>query len=647
MIIERDVRTIVSTGARGLLDLWVQRDSAFKRSSDSSGVGSTSSPRATLALLDALHYSHTHPGVLTSTERDEILARLRSRARVLHDEGGFQLQRQSDINRTNSFTDSHLAIESRVLSLVGGMQRQGELHAAVLRLPTAVATALEHRSTAVAKRLATEIETSGSGSLADQDHDFVTYFSQRAIDLSGRHDLNAHFVRRVQASVLEQIGHFTAGSSARFDLGALVFGLALLQRAGRYNEPTIAEGLRIILECQARDGSWPMLRTISQGGRTLFISSYEVALALSNLLLQRLHTVSPDECTEPLEAIERVVQLASIEQREVRPAGWANDRNPARDVVEGWTTAIVLSLAVRYDQVLSRAHSLRCFARYDPDSGAVLVSPLWPDLHRFQRLESKRSRLRTVSLRISDPTEPGDLAKCLRDTVVAPILRDWADLPDRSGVSILLPGDPGTRKTTLVREVAKAVDWPVLTLSPPVFLRGGLEHFESEAAQIFRDLQMLSGVVVFFDECEEFFRKRPRGELASANRTVGAFITAGMLPRLQALHDRGQVVFIVATNALPEELDDAATRPGRFDMKVTMLHPGGRAQSRYLKSVLSRQGRDAATELVRKFDRARREAAKLHSLPAIPFGRLDKIAGHLLGNGDISPATFLDLASKD
>jgi hypothetical protein len=647
MISGDQLRHIVSTGARTLVDLWVEDESAFKRSSDSPSTGSTTSPRAIFALLDAVVYSDTHDQLLALEDRQQIVACLLTRAHVLHDKKQFEQQRQSDINKTNSFTDSQLAIESRVLSLVGATERRGHLDAALMPLPRGTIAALERRSRAVARERTGEFESSESGNLADQPHDFVTYFGQRALDICDMSELNERLVDRVQRSVLQQIGHYRAGSFARFDLGALLFGVALLQRAGRYHEPTIAEGLRITLECQAKDGSWPILRTISDGARTLFISSYELALAIANLILQRLHFVPPDQCKDLADAVERVVGLASIEQRNICHGGWANDRNPAPNIVEGWTTAVVVSLAVRYNDVLSMTHTLRCFDRYDPDSRPHLPAPSWPDLCRFRRLAMKRVRLSTLSLRISDPTEGGGLARELRDGIVAPVLRHWAELPDRHGVSILLPGDPGTRKTTLVQEIARAVDWPLLTLSPPVFLRGGLERFESEAAEIFRDLQLLSRVVVFFDECEEFFRKRPRSELAAASRTVGAFITAGMLPRLQALHDRGRVIFVVATNALLEELDDAATRPGRFDIKVPMLHPAEKAQLRYLKDTLSEKAGRQSQELVRSYSRAVRDAGKVEDLDRIPFGRLDRIAAYLVAEGDISADALIELSSKD
>jgi SpoVK/Ycf46/Vps4 family AAA+-type ATPase len=108
---------------------------------------------------------------------------------------------------------------------------------------------------------------------------------------------------------------------------------------------------------------------------------------------------------------------------------------------------------------------------------------------------------------------------------------------------------------------------------------------------VFADLMRLRRAVVFFDECEDFFKKRDDQELSTplGSRTLGAFITAGMLPRLQALRNGGWIVFVLATNVSLSQLDPAVIRPGRFDFQVDMRNPALSAQLRYLPSVLDQE----------------------------------------------------------
>jgi hypothetical protein len=160
---------------------------------------------------------------------------------------------------------------------------------------------------------------------------------------------------------------------------------------------------------------------------------------------------------------------------------------------------------------------------------------------------------------ISDPTDSGKVAVDLVNTFVAPVLASPIARPRANAVSLLLPGPPGSRKTSLVRNIAAACGWPLLTVSPPTFLMEGLNGFERRAAEVLTDLNHFRCVVISFDECEELSRDRQSGggasspQAAPATRTAGAFITAGMLPRLQALHDNTWVLFFLATNARVED----------------------------------------------------------------------------------------------
>jgi SpoVK/Ycf46/Vps4 family AAA+-type ATPase len=112
----------------------------------------------------------------------------------------------------------------------------------------------------------------------------------------------------------------------------------------------------------------------------------------------------------------------------------------------------------------------------------------------------------------------------------------------------------------------------LVTIAPPDFLVQGIELFEHRAEEIFSRLTHLERVVILFDECEELFRRRmPIGSPES--RTHGAFITAGMLPRLQDLRRGSWTVFAIATNTELKELDPAIVRPGRLDRRYRVEHP--------------------------------------------------------------------------
>src|SRR5205807_1796990 len=56
------------------------------------------------------------------------------------------------------------------------------------------------------------------------------------------------------------------------------------------------------------------------------------------------------------------------------------------------------------------------------------------------------------------------------------------------------------------------------------------------------------------------------------SRTIAAFTTSAMLPRLSDLHDQTRCLIFLATNHI-DKIDTAITREGRFDFTLTINHP--------------------------------------------------------------------------
>jgi ATP-dependent 26S proteasome regulatory subunit len=84
-------------------------------------------------------------------------------------------------------------------------------------------------------------------------------------------------------------------------------------------------------------------------------------------------------------------------------------------------------------------------------------------------------------------------------------------------------------------------------------------------------------VVVLFDECDELFRDRKPSEGNDQLRSISAFVTASMLPKLQDLHDRGQVLFVICTNHV-HMMDPAVLRGGRMDHRIGVPPPDRHAR---------------------------------------------------------------------
>jgi hypothetical protein len=566
-------------------------------------IGRTSTSRAFLALLELLRFLAEEGSKYSRDLRDQALAAVRQTAA----EHFGALERDPDRVRTSSQNAVNMFTDSHVLMAVTALHTAGSLAIAddgLSPLPPSVLGAMKTAAQEIWNYRQAELSEWRGGRVHrnDENHDFVTLHAVRAGDAFGVLDNQApswdpELGVRIRNSVLLQLGRNAAGITSQFDPAELAFSVALLHRfLSPDHQPITQHALQVIADEQTPDGAWPTSRLVAYGdSHLLFPASFEVALTLTDLLISQLdrdvHT-NVDLLLSILSKSLRLVKNTFMADRGCR--GWSNDRVRSPGRLESWATAIVLSFLVRYREALLRVRQARVLSRYEVTRPAKPSLP-WPDLAPLLgRISKPNPDALTL---VSDPTDTGGLRDALHRQFVAPVLDSPVGRPSK--VSLLLPGPPGTRKTSMVQRLAEALGWPLLTLTPPDFLGpGGLEQFEATAAGVFRDLMRLRRVIVLFDECEDFFRKRDAGSDSAAGRTMGAFITAGMLPRLQRLHEQRWVIFVLATNAQLSELDPAVIRPGRFDFQQEMRNPPITAQRRYAEIRINDAG------ILRQLDRA-------------------------------------------
>jgi hypothetical protein len=130
---------------------------------------------------------------------------------------------------------------------------------------------------------------------------------------------------------------------------------------------------------------------------------------------------------------------------------------------------------------------------------------------------------------------------------------------------------------------------------------------------------------------EDFFKRRfPDQKLES--RTIGAFITAGMLPRLQMLRENKWILFILSTNSKLNDLDDAVTRLGRFDFYHEMEHPTTDAQIRYVNRKLNEIQSDLPgrnrTRLLSVLTDTLKMRSEVPDASPLPFQVLDRLVNN-------------------
>jgi transitional endoplasmic reticulum ATPase len=135
---------------------------------------------------------------------------------------------------------------------------------------------------------------------------------------------------------------------------------------------------------------------------------------------------------------------------------------------------------------------------------------------------------------------------------------------------LLFAGPPGTGKTLVARAIADRTRATFLEIAATEILS---KHYgESEAAlrKLFDEAARKAPAIIFIDEIDAI---APRRDGLSAEKQVERRIVAQLLALMDGLGPRGHVIVIAATN-LPDALDPALRRPGRFDREIAFGTPG-------------------------------------------------------------------------
>jgi len=158
------------------------------------------------------------------------------------------------------------------------------------------------------------------------------------------------------------------------------------------------------------------------------------------------------------------------------------------------------------------------------------------------------------------------------------LVREMIELPlrhpeifERLGIEppkgVLLHGPPGTGKTLIAKAVANEVDAYFVTLSGPEIMSKYYGESEKQLRGKFEEAQENAPAIIFIDELDSIAPKR-----AEVTGEVERRVVAQLLALMDGLKSRGQVVVIAATN-LPDQIDPALRRGGRFDREIEIGIP--------------------------------------------------------------------------
>ena len=282
-------------------------------------------------------------------------------------------------------------------------------------------------------------------------------------------------------------------------------------------------------------------------------------------------------------------------------------------------------------------------------SGVVLINPNTKiDLNLPKQGEKKSSKVS-----YEDIGGLGNQVQRIREMIELPL--KYPEVFERLGIDppkgVFLYGPPGTGKTLIVRAVANETDAYFLHISGPEIMGKFYGESEERLRKVFAEAQAHAPAIIFIDEIDAIAPKR---EDLGGEKQVEKRVVAQLLSLMDGLASRGKVIVIGATN-IPNTIDPALRRPGRFDRELSVSIPDKKGRQEILEihtrgmplasdvsleklaaithgfvgADLEALGREAAMTALRKI------------LPMIDY-ELAEIPYELLMNLEVSMDNFLD-----
>jgi len=165
----------------------------------------------------------------------------------------------------------------------------------------------------------------------------------------------------------------------------------------------------------------------------------------------------------------------------------------------------------------------------------------------------------------------GDQVKRIREMIELPLRfpQVFARLGIDPPKGVLLHGPPGCGKTLIAKIIASESDATFLHLSGPEIMHKFYGESEAHLRSVFEKARRHAPSILFLDELDAI---APRREDLGGEKQVERRIVAQLLALMDGLEERGHVIVIGATN-IPNALDPALRRPGRFDRELVIPIP--------------------------------------------------------------------------
>lgn len=214
-----------------------------------------------------------------------------------------------------------------------------------------------------------------------------------------------------------------------------------------------------------------------------------------------------------------------------------------------------------------------------PAAGNPLANRMPAGVEFFARKEPDPSAFdRVIGLEKAKEATKDALVAAL-DPAKAEKYRAYGIKPPKG---LLLYGLPGTGKTSFARAASEMFGTAFYVVNASSIISGYVGGTEENIRHLFSHAKAHKPAVIFFDEFDAIGQKRTGQSINSPSDLA----INTLLAQLDGFSGSDGVFVVAATNRV-DTLDEALTRPGRFDLKVEIGNPDEKARVKLFDLYLS------------------------------------------------------------